>query len=62
VEIEAKERLRNISRKLADKAFAKACDPASNERDFQESLDAFVNHMKKVRKRAHELHMESQMA
>lgn len=62
MEIEAKERLRNIARKLADNSFAKACDPMLNERDFQESVDAFVSHMMKVRKRAHEAQTESQMA
>ena len=55
---EAKERLRNVARRLAETAFMLACDETSIEEEYQESVDALVNHLAKVRKRMHELRAE----
>jgi hypothetical protein len=59
---EAKERLRNIARKLVDVSFAVACDDTSTEEEFQKTVNALMNHLIKVRKRSQALHFESQMA
>lgn len=55
---DAKERLRNVARRLTETAFWLACDDSSSEEEYQESLDALVNHLTKVRKRTHDLHAE----
>ena len=59
---EAKERLRNIARKLVDVSFVEACDDTSTEEEFQKTVDALVNHLIKVRKRSQALHLEKEMA
>jgi hypothetical protein len=59
---EAKERLRNIARKLVDVSFAEACDDTSTDEEFQKTVDALVNHLMKVRKRAQTLHFDRQLA
>ena len=59
---EAKERLRNIARKLVDVSFAVACDDTSTEEEFQKTVNALMNHLIKVRKRSQALHLERQMA
>jgi len=59
---EVRERLRNLSRKLADAAFARACDSAATAEDFQEALDALDVHLKEVRRRSAELHVEREFA
>ena len=61
MENEAKERLRSIARKLVDVSFAEACDVASTDDEFQKAMDALVNHLKKVRRRSKELHLERHM-
>ena len=59
---EAKERLRNIARKLVDVSFAAACDDTSTEEEFQKTVNALMNHLIKVRKRSQALHLDKQMA
>jgi hypothetical protein len=59
---EAKERLRNIARKLVDVSFAEACGDTSTEEEFQKTVDALVNHLMKVRKRSQALHLDRQLA
>ena len=59
---EAKERLRNIARKLVDVSFAEACDDASTDEEFQKTVDALVNHLMKVRRRSQTLHFDRQLA
>jgi hypothetical protein len=59
---EAKERLRNIARKLVDASFAEACDVTSTEEEFQKTVDALVNHLMKVRRRSQTLQLDRQLA
>ena len=58
---EARERLWNIAKRLVDVAYAKACDHAESDEEFQRSVDALVNHLRKVRRRSEELYTERQM-
>ncbi|HMK39168.1 MAG TPA: hypothetical protein VK569_07485 [Bacteroidota bacterium] len=60
--IEAKERLEHITRKLVDASFAVACDVNSTDEEFRKSVDAVVNHLEKVRARSRVMHLERQMA
>ena len=59
--IEAKERLEHITRKLVDASFAKACDVNSTDEEFRKAVDAVVNHLEKVRTRSQVLHLDRQM-
>jgi hypothetical protein len=59
---EAKERLRNIARRLVDVSFAEACDETSTEEEFQKTVNALMNHLIKVRKRSQALYLDKQMA
>jgi len=58
---EVRERLRNLSRKLADAAFARACDDAASAGEFQEALDALDAHLKEVRRRYAQVHLEREL-
>ena len=49
---EAKERLKYLTRKLADASFAKACDPSASDEEFRDAMSALENHIREVRKRA----------
>jgi hypothetical protein len=62
MDIEAKERLRNITNRLVGASYAKACDPGVTEEDFQRSVNALVSHLMKVRRRAMESYPEKLMA
>jgi uncharacterized coiled-coil protein SlyX len=55
---EVRERLRTLTRKLADSAFSRACDGSATVEEFQESLDALASHLKEVRKRYAEMNLE----
>jgi len=59
---EAKERLRYVARRLTETAFMLACDESSSEQEFQESIDALMDHLTKVRKRTHDLRTEDLVA
>ena len=58
MDIEAKERLRHIAERLLETSYVRACDFTSSDEEFQETVDALVHHLMKVRKRARELNME----
>ncbi|HTY57938.1 MAG TPA: hypothetical protein VMF59_03935 [Bacteroidota bacterium] len=58
MDIEAKERLRHIAKRLLESSYVKACDYTTSEEEFQEAVDALVNHLMKVRRRAQELNLE----
>ncbi|HUI10987.1 MAG TPA: hypothetical protein VL221_11715 [Bacteroidota bacterium] len=58
---EVRERLRNLSRRLADAAFARACDGEVRAEEFQEALDALDAHLKEVRRRYAEMHLEREL-
>jgi hypothetical protein len=62
MDIEAKERLWSITKRLVDASYAKACDVSATEEDFQKTVNALVHHLLKVRRRSEESHMEKQMA
>ena len=62
MDIEAKERLRNIARGLVDASYARACDYGATEEEFQETVDEVVNHLIRVRRRAQGLILQRQMA
>jgi len=59
---EVRERLRNLSRRLADAAFARASDGAATEEEFREALDALEGHLKEVRRRYAAMHVEREFA
>ncbi len=58
VDIEAKERLSNIAKRLLETSYAHACDFTATDEEFQKSVDALVNHLAKVRRRARDLYAE----
>lgn len=58
---EAKERLKYLTRRLADTSFAKACDPVASDEEFQEAMDALVNHISEVRKKAMGLYFTKEL-
>ena len=58
---EARERLRNIAKRFVDVSFATACDCNSTDEEFQNAVDALVNHLMNVRRRSQELSLEKQM-
>jgi hypothetical protein len=60
MDIEAKERLRHIARRLVDASYVKACDPAASDEEFRKSVDALVNHLTNVRRRSLEAYREEQ--
>lgn len=59
---EAKERLRTVTRNLADITFVHAHGLDSSEEEFQTALEALVEHLVKVRKRAQEILQVKEMA
>ena len=59
---EVRERLRNLTRRLADVSFAKACDDSSTGEEFQNALDALADHLKEVRKRSLQVSLERELA
>jgi len=61
VDNEAKERLRNVTRKLVEVSFSTACDETSTDEEFQKAVDSLVNHLMKVRRRSQTLHVEKLM-
>ena len=58
---EAKERLKYLTRRLADASFAKACDTAASDEEFQRAMDALMNHLQEVRKRAMALYLTKEL-
>ena len=58
---EVRERLRNLTRRLADVSFVRACDTNSSAEEFHQALDALEDHLKEVRKRYAELHVEREL-
>jgi len=58
---EVRERLRTVSRKLADAAFARACDAGATAEEFLEALDALDAHLKEVRRRYAQVHLEREL-
>jgi len=61
MENEVRERLRNLTRTLAEGAFARACDGASTAGEFREALDALEVHLKEIRRRYAEMHTEREL-
>jgi len=59
---EVRERLRNLTRKLADSSFAKASDDMTTEGEFEAALDELSHHLKEVRRRSLELSSEKMHA
>ena len=59
---DAKERLRSVARRLAETAFMLASDDATDDQEFQSSIDALVLHLTNVRKRTQDMHTEELLA
>ena len=55
---EVRERLKNLTRKLADSSFARANDDDTTEGEFEASLEELTHHLREVRRRSQELHEE----
>jgi len=59
---EGRERLKNLTRKLADNSFIKASDELATNAEFEAALDELSHHLKEIRRRSVELHEEKMQA
>ena len=55
---EVRERLRHLTRKLADSSFARASDELTTEDEFEAAMEELSHHLREVRRRSMELHVE----
>jgi len=56
--IDGRERLKNLTRKLADNSFVKATDEQSTDAEFEATIEELSHHLREVRRRSLELHEE----
>jgi len=62
MENEVKERLRSLTRKMADSSFAIASDPVATEEEFEEAMDVLSRHLREIRKRTQGMSVEKVFA
>jgi len=59
---EVRERLKHLTRKLADSSFARASDELTTDDEFERALEELLHHLREVRRRSMELHLEKMHA
>jgi len=59
---EVRERLKHLARKLADNSFAMASDELTTDDEFEAAMEELLHHLREVRRRSMELHVEKMRA